>query len=74
VPEYGSPVAPCVAAWVPGTVDGAVLAAGVQAAATSIAPANSVATRGSRPEGRVMLALLHSYPAPIGTRVPEIAG
>ena len=57
-----------------GPLVGAVLAAGVQAAPTSATLARKVAIRGSRPEGRVMLALLHSYLAPFGTRVPEIAG
>jgi hypothetical protein len=57
-----------------GPPDGAVLGPGVQAAATIAKLASSVAIFGSRPEGRVMLVLLHSYPAPIGTRVPEIAG
>ena len=75
VPVNGSALAAwdCSAVCVD-AADGALLAAGVQAAATIARPASNVANLGSRPEGRVMLALLHSCPAPIGTRVPEIAG
>jgi hypothetical protein len=74
VASNGAEDAPCVGVPDVGPLVGAVLAAGVQAAPTSAKLAIKVAILGIRAEGRVMLALLHSYPAPIGTLVPEIAG